>query len=113
VAAVAATEPAPDIPTSAVASKKNSPTGALLAAALALPGILPATALAQLAPDPGLIELKYLDYRDWQPGADRRSFDLKLDFYRQRSDWRFGGGGSPGIEPFSARWIQTGVSKTF
>ena len=68
---MAATEPAPDIPSSAVASKKNSPTGALLAAALALPGILPAAALAQLTPDPGLIELKYLDYRDWQSGADR------------------------------------------
>ncbi len=67
VAAVAATEPSPD----AGASKKNSSTGALLAAALALPGILPATALAQMAPEQGLIALKYLDYRDWQPGADR------------------------------------------
>ena len=44
---------------------------------------------------------------------DGWSFDVKLDFYRQRSDWRLGGGGSPGLEPFSARWIQTGVSKTF
>ena len=35
------------------------------------PAFCPATALAQLTPDPGLIELKYLDYRDWQPGADR------------------------------------------
>jgi len=42
-----------------------------------------------------------------------RAFDLELAFYRQRSDWHFGGGGSPGLEPFSARWIQTGVSKTF
>jgi hypothetical protein len=41
------------------------------------------------------------------------TFDVKLDFYRQRSDWRLGGDGSPGLEPFSARWIQTGVSKTF
>lgn len=47
------------------------PTGALLAAALALPGVIPASALAQAAPDQGLIALKYLDYRDWQPGADR------------------------------------------
>jgi hypothetical protein len=45
--------------------------GTLLAAALALPGVLPAVALAQTAPDAGIIELKYLDYRDWQPGADR------------------------------------------
>jgi hypothetical protein len=47
------------------------PTGALLAAALALPGVMPASALAQAAPDQGLVALKYLDYRDWQPGADR------------------------------------------
>jgi Protein of unknown function (DUF3570) len=71
VAVVAAIESTLNVSTSAAASKKNSSTGALLAAALALPGILPATALAQLAPDPGLIALKYLDYRDWQPGADR------------------------------------------
>lgn len=68
---MAATEPNPNTSTSAAASKKNNSTGALLAAALALPGILPATAVAQLAPDPGLIALKYLDYRDWQPGGDR------------------------------------------
>jgi len=68
---VAATEPNPNTSTSAAASKRNNSTGALLAAALALPGILPPTAVAQLAPDPGLIALKYLDYRDWQPGGDR------------------------------------------
>jgi Protein of unknown function (DUF3570) len=71
VAAVAATETEENVPASAAAPKKNNPGGALLAAALALPGILPATALAQFAPDPGLIALRYLDYRDWQPGADR------------------------------------------
>ena len=49
------------------------PSGALLAAALALPGIVPAAAIAQAAPDAGVFELKYLDYRDWQPGADRMS----------------------------------------
>jgi hypothetical protein len=38
--------------------------------------------------------------------------DVKVEFYRQRSDWR-PGGGSPGLEPLSARWIQTGISKTF
>ncbi len=58
----------PDCPT---APKKTGSGSALLAAALALPGILPATAIAQLTPDPGLIQLKYLDYRDSQPGADR------------------------------------------
>jgi hypothetical protein len=49
----------------------RSPASALLAAALALPGIVPIDARAQAAPDRGWIELKYLDYRDWQPGADR------------------------------------------
>jgi hypothetical protein len=44
---------------------------ALLAAALALPGILPAAAHAQTAPDQGIVALRYFDYRDWQPGADR------------------------------------------
>ena len=68
---MAATEGDAATPDSPTTSKKNGSSGALLAAALTLPGILPATALAQLTPDPGLIELKYLDYRDWQPGADR------------------------------------------
>jgi hypothetical protein len=45
----------------------------LLAAALALPGILPAAALAQSMPDQGIFSVNYLDYRDWQPGADRMS----------------------------------------
>ncbi len=49
----------------------RAPAGALLAAALALPGIVPIDAKAQAGPDHGWIELKYLDYRDWQPGADR------------------------------------------
>jgi hypothetical protein len=43
----------------------------LIAAALALPGILPASAAAQSAPDEGVIALRYYDYRDWQPGAAR------------------------------------------
>ncbi|MBS0321667.1 MAG: DUF3570 domain-containing protein [Proteobacteria bacterium] len=43
----------------------------LWAAALALPGILPAAAVAQSVPDQGIFTLSYLDYRDWQPGADR------------------------------------------
>ncbi len=50
---------------------QGRPVGALLAAALALPGVVPAPALAQTAPDQGVIALKYVDYRDWQPGADR------------------------------------------
>ena len=44
--------------------------GALLAAALALPGVLPAHAHAQTAPDTGVFAASAtLDYRDWQPGA--------------------------------------------
>ena len=49
--------------------------GALLAAALALPGVMPADALAQSAPDKGILELQYLSYRDWQPGANRMTVD--------------------------------------
>ena len=56
---MAATEPA------------RSTVNPFLAAALALPGILPAAALAQTMPEQGIFALDYLDYRDWQPGADR------------------------------------------
>ena len=45
--------------------------------------------------------------------ADGWSADLRVDFYRQKSSWRLGGGGSPDLLPFSARWIQGGVSKSF
>ena len=44
---------------------------ALLAAAIALPGIVPGIAHAQDVSGEGVIALKYLDYRDWQPGAER------------------------------------------
>ena len=54
---------------------------------------------------PGITIMKLL--------PDGWSADLKLEFYRQRSAWRLGGAGSPGLEPFSARWIQAGLSKTF
>ena len=53
------------------AAPPHAQAGALLAAALALPGVVPSDANAQAAPDRGWIELRYLDYRDWQPGADR------------------------------------------
>jgi hypothetical protein len=39
--------------------------------------------------------------------------DLRVEMYRQRASWRLGGNGSPGLEPFSARWIEAGVSKSF
>lgn len=41
------------------------------------------------------------------------SVDLRLDYYRQESSWKLGGGGTPGLLPFSARWMLVGVSKTF
>jgi hypothetical protein len=54
---------------------------------------------------PGVVVDKRLD-GGW-------SIDLKLEFYRQRSGWRLGGAGSPGLAPFSARWIELGVARTF
>jgi len=44
---------------------------------------------------------------------DGWTVDLSLNFYRQRSSWHLGGSGSPGLEQFSARWIELGVEKTF
>ena len=44
--------------------------GAILLAALALPG-LSQQAMAEAPPDQGEINVQYLDYRDWQPGFDR------------------------------------------
>jgi hypothetical protein len=41
------------------------------------------------------------------------TIDVALNFYRQRSDWRIGGGGSPDLLPFSARWIELGIEKRF
>jgi hypothetical protein len=58
----------------AVAATDAMSSRALLAAALALPGIVP-QAVAQTAPDTGFIQFRYLDYRDWQPGARRMRVD--------------------------------------
>ena len=44
--------------------------------------------------------------RDW-------SADLKAERYEQRSHWRVGGTGSPGLAPFSATFVQFGVSSRF
>ncbi len=56
-----------------MAATDESPAGALVAAALALPGMLPGAAGAQGAPEDGFIAFRYLGYRDWQPGANRMS----------------------------------------
>ncbi len=45
--------------------------GGIVAAAMALPGLMPATAQAENAPEQGVIGLKYLQYKDYQPGFDR------------------------------------------
>lgn len=39
--------------------------------------------------------------------------DLRYDYYEQRGAWRVGGEGSPGLAPFSAHMLQTGVSYKF
>jgi hypothetical protein len=44
--------------------------GSVLAAALLLPGALTAVH-AETAPEQGEVALKYLSYRDWQPGLER------------------------------------------
>ncbi|HEX6944786.1 MAG TPA: DUF3570 domain-containing protein [Casimicrobiaceae bacterium] len=56
------------------ATNRAASAGTLVAAALALPGVaLPGSARAQTMPDTAFVQFKYLDYRDWQPGADRMS----------------------------------------
>ena len=56
------------------ATDRRANAGALLAAALALPGVVPISA-AQTPPEAGFIQFRYLDYRDWQPGARRMRVD--------------------------------------
>ncbi len=41
------------------------------------------------------------------------SVDVKYEFYQQRSSWRLGGGGSPGLATFSAQFAQIGISRRF
>ena len=41
------------------------------------------------------------------------SADVKYELYQQRSAWRLGGGGSPGLLPFRAQFGQIGVSRRF
>jgi hypothetical protein len=56
-----------------IIEKKSPPSGgAVLAAALALPGVLPAVAHAQVTvPNATLVQFKYLYYKDYQPSKDR------------------------------------------
>ncbi len=47
-----------------------------------------------------------LRWADW-------TFDLKLEKYEQRSNWRVGGKGSPAIDPFHATMVQVGMAYAF
>lgn len=49
---------------------------------------------------------------DWKI-TERWSADVKYERYQQRSDWRIGGDGSPGIAPFTANWLQLGLNAAF
>ncbi|HMW23072.1 MAG TPA: DUF3570 domain-containing protein [Burkholderiaceae bacterium] len=49
---------------------------------------------------------------DWKL-TERWTADIKYERYQQRSNWRIGGDGSPGIAPFSANWLQLGLSAAF
>lgn len=44
--------------------------------------------------------------RDW-------SADLKFEQYQQRGTWAWGSGGDRGLAPFSATWLQLGLTKRF
>ena len=57
-------------PATQFTTKSGPIGGAILLAALALPGVS-RPAMAEAPPDQGEINVKYLDYRDWQPGFDR------------------------------------------
>ena len=39
--------------------------------------------------------------------------DLKVERYEQRASWRLGGPGSPGLAPFSAHFLQWGLTRRF
>ena len=47
-----------------------------------------------------------LEWGDW-------TFDLKLERYEQRANWRRGGPGSPGIDDFRAQSVQVGLAHRF
>ena len=41
------------------------------------------------------------------------TLDASVERYEQRSSWRLGGKGSPGLAAFSAQWLQVGVARSF
>lgn len=48
----------------------------------------------------------------WQLTPDW-STDVKAERYEQRSSWRIGGDGSPGLDPFRATFVQFGIKRRF
>jgi hypothetical protein len=48
----------------------------------------------------------------WGIGKDW-AIDAKFDYYEQRGDWRLGGTGSPGLDPFKAQFYQVGIYRRF
>lgn len=45
--------------------------------------------------------------------AKNWSTDVRGDWYEQRADWRAGGSGSPGLEPFKAMSVQWGLKRSY
>lgn len=45
--------------------------------------------------------------------GEQWTVDVKFERYQQRSNWRVGGPGSPGLAPFSARFVQWGLARSF
>lgn len=43
----------------------------------------------------------------------RWTTDLRYDYLQQRGDWRLGGKGSPGLETFTAHFVQFGIARRF
>ena len=39
--------------------------------------------------------------------------DFRYDYLQQRGDWRLGGQGSPGLQPFIANFVQLGLARKF
>ena len=66
---MAATDIKPSAPPAAAPARPNR-IGAIVAAALALPGVA-GTAHAENAPERGQVSVKYLEYKDSQPGLER------------------------------------------
>jgi hypothetical protein len=73
-------------------SSMKSRSGAILAAAFALPGVLPGVAEAQVTvPNATLIQFKYLYYRDYQDSGDRMTVKSPALYLLApiSSDWVF------------------------